>query len=204
MTAPQQRDLVSRLAATDPSRALAVARVIGDPWFACQALAWAARYAPDDQFRRIIKESLRIGRKAGDSYKIVAVSAWPIRAMVERQQTRTLASVISELLVLADQIELLVSRSEALFRLFQAVFPAGRESWFPVLQALRDASTPLINWRQRRNLSDAVLIVWNEDRQLAAEMINALDDPKLKRKIEKAIATSKQVFPTSFFWTKAA
>jgi hypothetical protein len=204
MSATQQRELVCRLAATDPNRALATARAIEDPWFACQALAWVARYGPDDQFHRIIKESFRVGHKATDPYRIVAAAAWPIRAIVEREHTRTLPSVLPELLVLAKEIDLLVSRSQALFLLFQAVFPAGRESWLPVLQSLREASTPLISWRQRGNLRDAVLIVWNEDEQLAAEIINGLDDPKLKKQIEKIIASSERRFPRPFFWTTAS
>ncbi|MEP6818562.1 MAG: hypothetical protein ABJA18_03445 [bacterium] len=204
MSATQQRELAGRLAVTDPKRALATAQAIEDPWFACQALAWVARFAPDDQFLRIIKESLGAGQKATDPYRIVAAAAWPIRAIVEREHTRMLPSVLPELLLLAKDIDLLVSRSEALFLLFQAVFPAGREYWFPALQSLREASTPLVHWRQRRNLGDTVLIVWNEDAQLAAEMIDGFDDPKVKKQIEKAIVASKRRFPRRFFWTTAA
>ena len=80
----------------------------------------------------------------------------------------------------------------------------GREIWFPILQSLREASTPLINWRQRRNLRDAVLIVWGEDEQLGLEIVHGLDDVKLKRKIEKMLATSERCVPRRFFWTTAA
>jgi hypothetical protein len=96
------------------------------------------------------------------------------------------------------------SRSEAIFLLFQAVFPAGRRCWFPVLQSLREASIPLINWRQRRNLCEAVLMVSNEDEQLALEITNGLADLKLKNKIEKQLATLKVHAPRPFFWTTAA
>ena len=204
MTATQQRDLACRLALTDPTRALATARAIEDPWFACQALAWVARYAPDQQFIKIIKESLLACSTEIDPYRVVAPAAWPIRAIVERNHTGLLPSVIPDLLGRANDIENLGSRSEAIFMLLQAVFPAGRGSWFPVLQALREASTPLINWRQRRNLCDAVLIVWNEDEHLALEITNDLDDLKLKKKIEKMLATAKAREPRPFFWTSAA
>jgi hypothetical protein len=72
-----------------------------------------------------------------------------------------------------------------------------------VLQSLREASTPLISWRQRRNLCDAILIVWGEDEGLALEIISALDDEKLKKKIEKLLATSEPGVPRAFFWTTA-
>jgi hypothetical protein len=204
MTATQQRDTAGRLAPTDPTRALATARAIQDPWFACQALAWVARYAPDQQFIKIIKESLRVCSTEIDPYRVVAPAAWPIRAIVERNRSEMLPSVIPELLLRAKDIEILASRSEALFLLFQAVFPAGRENWLAVLQSLREASTPLISWRQRRNLCDAILIVWGEDKPLALEILSALDDLKLKKKIEKLQVTSQLHVPRPFFWTTAA
>jgi len=112
-----------------------------------------------------------------------------------------LPTVIPDLLQRAEDIEILGSRSEALFLLFQAVFPAGREHWRPVLEALRQASAPLINWRQRRNLLDAALIVFGEDEQLALEMISGVNDPKLKKKFEKVSVTSEARGPRPFFWT---
>ena len=204
MNATRQRDTAGRLAPTDPTRALATARAISDPWFACQALAWVARFAPEDQFISIIKESLRVCRAEVDPYRVVAPAAWPIRAIVERNHLELLPSVIPALLRRAEDIEILSSRSEALFLLFQAVFPAGRVNWFPVLESLRGASTPLISWRQRRNLGDAILMVWGEDKSLAQEILRALEDVKLKKKVEKLLATSEPVVPRAFFWTTAA
>jgi hypothetical protein len=204
ITATQQRELAGQLAGTDPTRALTVARQIEDPWFACQALAWVARYAPDQQFIKITKESLHVCSNEIDPYRIVAPAAWPVRAIVERSHSQLLPSIIPNLLRRAKDIENMGSRSEAIFILFQAIFPAGRHNWFPVLQSLREASIPLINWRQRRNLCEAVLIVSSEDQKLATEITNGLSDPKLKNKIEKQLATAKAHPPRPFFWTTAA
>jgi len=203
ISATQQRELAGRLALSDPARALATAKAIQDPWFACQALAWVARYAPDQQFIKIIKESLRVCRNEIDPYRVVAPAAWPIRAIVERNHSELLPSVIPDLLLRANDIENLGSRSEAIFLLFQAVFPAGRENWYPVLQALREASTPLINWRQRRNLCDAVMIVLGEDEQLAGKIIDGMADTKLKTKLQKISTAKKAHTPRPFFWTTA-
>ena len=203
-SATQQRTLAGRLAPTDSARALATARAIKDSWFACQALAWVARYAPDQQFIKIIKESLRVCSTELDPYRVVAPAAWPIRAIVERSHSELLPSIIPDLLRRAKEIENMGSRSEAIFLLFQAVFPAERKNWFPVLQSLRDASMPLINWRQRRNLCEAVLMVSNEDEQLALEITNGLADSNLKNKIEKQLATPKVNAPRAFLWTTAA
>ena len=201
MNATLQRNLVCQLAPSDSDRALATARAIDDPWFACQALAWVARYAPDSQFSKIIHESLRVVRAEDDPYRVVASAAWPIRAIVERNRAEMLASVIPNLLLRAEDIKLFASRSEALFMIFQAVFPAGREYWRPVLESLRQASTPLINWRQRRNLLDAVMLVRGEDEELALEMMNSVADAKLKSKIERTWARSEPLLPRPFFWT---
>lgn len=203
MSATQQRDIAGRLAVTDPTRALATARAIEDPWFACQALAWVARFAPEDQFNKIIKESLSVCRSEVDPYRAVAPAAWPIRAIVERNRVELLPSVIRELLLRAKEIEILASRSEALFLLFQAVFPAGRKHWLAVFQSLREASTPLRSWRQRRNLCDAILIVRGGDQALAQKILSGLNDVKLKEKIEKLSATSEPRLPRAFFWTTA-
>ena len=204
MNATLQRERAVQLAPTDPALALSTARAIDDPWFACQALAWVARFAPEEEFAKIVNESLRVVRGEVDPYRVVAPSAWPIRAMVERDCIELLPSVIPELLLRAEEIELLVSRSEALFLLFQAVFPAGREHWLPVLDSLRQASTPLISWRQKRNLTDAIMIVRGEDEQLAFEIYDAVDDQKLKKKITRLWAIPEQRQPRKFFWSANA
>jgi hypothetical protein len=204
MTATEKRNLAAQLSGSDPEQALVIARRINDPWFACQALAWVARYSPEHQIEQIIDEALRAGSKAEDPYKIVASAAWAIRALVERHHTDKLLSIIPELLNRADEIELLASRSEALFLVFQAIFPAGRNKWIDVLQALIKASVPLISWRQKRNLRDTILIVWNEDKELAKELIDGIQDGKLKRQTERRIADSKRRLPRPFFWQAAA
>src|SRR6185369_2746252 len=204
MNATQQRERAYQLAPTDPALALSTARAIDDPWFACQALACVARFAPEKDFAKIVYESLRVVRGEVDPYRVVAPSAWPIRAMVERDCIELLPSVIPELLLRAEEIKLLVSRSEALFLLFQAVFPAGREHWLPVLDSLRQASTPLISWRQKRNLTDAIMIVRGEDEQLAFEIYDAIEDQKVKKKITKMWAIPERYLPRNFFWSADA
>ena len=200
MSTTQLRDLAGRLAPDDPARALSTARAIRDPWYACQALAWVARFAPEQQFSKTVYESLHVVRNEADPYRAVAPSAWPLRAIVERDHLEILPSVVPDLLLRAEEIEILASRSEALFLLFQAVFPAGRKHWFPVLESLRKASMPLISWRQKRNLADAIMIVRGEDEPLALEIYNALDDEKLKKKLTKMWAVSERHLPRKFFW----
>jgi hypothetical protein len=78
------------------------------------------------------------------------------------------------------------------------VFPASREHWLPVLDSLRQASRPLISWRQKRNLTDGIMIVRGEDEQLALEIYDAVDDEKLKKKITKLWAIHERHLPRNF------
>lgn len=201
MTVTQQRDRAIRLAPTDHGQALTIARLIPDPWFACQALAWVARFAPDDQVRPIVRESLRTAIKAKDPFRIVVASAWPIRAIIERGQMKLLRPALAELLERVPSIEPAASKSEALFILFQAVFPAGSDMWRPIFDALISGSLPVEHWRQRRNLADAIEIVWNDDKRLASQIISGLDDVKLKQRVVKAIERGRLRSPRPFFWT---
>lgn len=204
MTPTAQRDLAAKIAPEDSERALDIARRIKDPWFACQALAHVARFCPENRFKQIIKESLRMGHSATDNYKVVASAAWPIRAIVERKRSEMLDGIVPELLNRAEQIELLASRSAALFLLFQAIFPMGRERWFDVLQALLKSSFPLINWRQRRNLRDVVMMLWKENAELAEQIISTLEDAKLKHQIRSRMMRSEELSPREFFWQHTA
>jgi hypothetical protein len=144
---------------------------------------------------------LRVVRDEADPYRVVASAAWPIRAIVERNRTEVLPSIVPDLLHRAEDIEILASRSEALFLVFQAIFPAGSKHWRPVLDSLRRASASLISWRQRRNLLDAVMIVRGEDEKLALDITNSIDNQKLKGKIERIWAASEPRLPRRFFWT---
>ncbi len=202
MTTPsQQRNAAISMAPVDSARALTIAEAITDPWYGCQALAWVARYWPDSGFRKIVKRSLRLGSESTDQYRVVASAAWPVRALVEREAMNDLAPVIGDLLTRAPRITPFSSRSEALFLLFQAVLPAGRDTWLPVLQALRDASVPMLSWRQRRNLHDAVLITWKIDEAVATQVTKSVGDEKLTTKIAKSVAKEKWMEPRRFFWT---
>lgn len=198
----QERDRAISLARTDPSAALALAREINDPWFACQALAWVGRFWPGDDFENVVNEAFEIGRKSSDPYRVVASAAWPVRALIERGATNQISTILLHLLALANEIASCASRSEALFLLFQATKPGMQTNWLPVLEELIKASFPTLHWRQSRNLSEAILIVAAEDSGLANDILHRLPESRLKAQIEKRLNT---LDPTMnrlrwFFW----
>jgi hypothetical protein len=162
-----------------------------------------ARYAPEHRAEKIAEEALAVGfkAKAQDPYKVVGSASWPIRALVERGRVERLGPIIESLLFLSSHIQSSASRSEALFLLFHAVFPAGRSSWQSVFKALSAASQPVVHWRQGRNLRDAVLLIASEELEYASELCRGIDDPKLRGQIERKLIKAEYATPRPFFWT---
>lgn len=139
MSATTTRDLTMRRATTDTSAAHALARSISDPWYRCQALAWVARFAPEAQFKAIVQESLAAGKAADDPYQVVGTTAWSLAALVERGHNNEVRCLLPSLLTHAAAIVNPVSRLDALFLLWQAVFPLGIEFHRQVLDPKRES-----------------------------------------------------------------
>ena len=116
-----KRELVKKLVASEPTRALEVARSISEPWYRCQSLAQVA-WTLDDrkQYEKVIKEALAAAYELDEPNRLVSIASWAVRAMVAKSDRR-LKSVVDELL---DKIQLQknpVRQADALFFLFEAV-----------------------------------------------------------------------------------
>src|SRR5690606_23849192 len=94
------RDQVAEIARSRPAEALRVARTIADPWFAVQALAWVARFAPDDIGETALAEASETAKAGRDAYQRSAVLAWPIRAAIETGRLAAACKMIENGLVL--------------------------------------------------------------------------------------------------------
>jgi hypothetical protein len=202
MSVTQARQRVIDLAIVDSASALQAAHRIDDPWFACQALAWVARYSPENRVDSVAKEAFSIGRKSKDEYQVVASAAWPLRALIERDRSDRIDTVIQEYLDRSSTISIFASRSEALFLIFQAVFPAGRLHWIKILRALSRSASPPLHWRQTRALRDAILITASEDPHFAVEFCRNITNPIAKRQAEQRLVRSESRLPREFFWRK--
>lgn len=199
MSSTQPRDRACRLAPADTDAALRAAQRIRDPRNACQALAWAARFAEDSRVEPIANMALAAARRAADPFDAVSAAAWPIRALVERGRTKRLKALLAPLLRLSEKIEPAASRSEALFLLYEAVFPAGRRWWRALLAPLAAASVPAVHWRQSRNLRDAVLMAARDDPAWAARYVHSVGDPRTRGRIERGLAQQECRTPRAFF-----
>ncbi len=126
MTSPtKSRDTVASIAKTDTDRALELAQAIDDPWFAAQALAHVARYAPPTRIVALARHSLRTAHRSSDPFAMCAASAWPIRALVETDHRPEASAELRALLPHVSAIAYPGSRAEALSLLFHAAFPGG-------------------------------------------------------------------------------
>src|SRR5215212_6204670 len=122
MSATSQRDRAIQAAKTDYRSALKRARAVSDPVYRSQALAWVARFAPDGDVVVVAQEAVKAAYEGKDAYQHVAASAWAVRALAERGETRQAERLGGELLPLSDGISHPVSRLNALFLLWQAAW----------------------------------------------------------------------------------
>jgi len=193
------RKLVDELAPADAIAALKIARGIVDPWYRCQALAMVARYIPEKDFDTTMAEALEACHSNLDVYKCVAVSAWPVRAAVERGQIEHLDRLVPELLAKAGMIQHPVSQLEGLSVLFQAVYPAGEPHRSAVFHAVRTACQGANSWKAGSRLAFAALMLAQDDPETAMQAISGMPESRYKRRALAAFADGEFAKPRRFF-----
>jgi hypothetical protein len=204
MTPTVERNLANRLASTQPERALSIARAIEAPWFRCQALSHVARYWPDKKYGHILEEAVRAADSQDETYQRAAVSAWPIRAYLERDDAVPARALLKKYSRAASSIANRGSRSEALFLLFQAAKPFAPDLWQPIFRALVEAAEPSLSWRQGRALRYAANMLICDDRRLVQEAVRQLSELKHLAALQALLdSDAPQLVPRPFFWTKA-
>ena len=198
MTDAQAYGNVRRLARIDAHAAIGFARQIEDAWSRSQALAHVARFSPSGQ-RALLDEARTASMLAGDSYKIVAVSAWWIRAQIEVGYHEDAAREMPRLLELSSTIEHPVSRLAALFLLFQAVFhlePARQLALGRLIEACQSANS----WKAGDALQSAVVMLASDYAAEAEQALQAMPEGKYKRKACRLVASAVRWHPRPFFW----
>jgi hypothetical protein len=200
MSATSTRDQVTRLAPADPEGAAQVARSIDEPWFRAQALAWAARFAADDRVVPLAEEALRSSYAETDAYRTVATAAWPLRALVERGQSNKARSTLDRLLLLAPQVEPPASRAEALFLIWQAIFPLDADARVRVLDVLLQSCRMEDSWRVGRVFQDVAAMLPKDERTVVGRILAVMPEGRWKRQARRRIAGSDRPGPRPFFW----
>lgn len=172
---------------------------ISDPWFRCQALASAARYASEAKVVSVAEEALSAAAECSDDYKRAAVAAWPIRALVERGHSGLAVEALNR----ARQWALVAtpggSRAEALLNLMQAGWTLGasiRRQFVDDLIALHATDN---YWRVRRALVDSLMMLSLEDRDLALGIAEQIIDDRCRARALRGIQGETTRRPRGFF-----
>jgi hypothetical protein len=199
MSSTRDRDLACRTAPRDPERALDLARRIPDDWFRAQALACVARHAAEPLVERLAEESVRSARQAKEPYRTAAVTAWPIRALIERGRAGPARRILAESLALLPQVQPVSSRAEALMLIWEAVFPAGRELRRLTLEAIARHCDPDAHWRAARLYSTVVCTLAGEGVEEAGVVVAQMPEGAARRKAAKLLESGTACPPRDFF-----
>jgi hypothetical protein len=202
MSATTERDIATHTAPKDFGKALALARVSKAPWFRCQALAWVARFAPDNEVVKVAEEALSSAFSADDCYKIVGASAWPLRALIERDHAQRISRWLPKLLEASANITNPVNRLDALYLLWQAVYPAVGLARKQVSGALIAACLSADSWKAGHTMREVVLVIAQENVSEAAQFIDSMPDGVYKRQAQRRVAEGKPGYVRPFFWKR--
>ena len=154
MSATLQRDQACALAKSHPRQALAKAKSVGEPWIRAQALSWVARFTDSDPVA-VANLAAKAASECDDDYKRSAVRAWEVAALAERNLPDPAERALKAAVAIAEKVQPVSSRSEALLLLFQAAFAVGRHQaeW---VRGRLDATCPVAeHWRCKRSRKEA-------------------------------------------------
>ena len=182
------------------AEAAALARRVSAPWFRCQALAYAARYAPEEESVSLLaREAVEATLNDADAFTHVAASAWSVRALIERGFETEARTWVARLLPLADRIEPPSSQQEALFFLWQSALPLGLDTLGSLHEDTVNACLATDFWRARRNLRDLVCMLLAIDREKAEALLARMPEDNYRRVATRAVADGSTMEPRSFF-----
>lgn len=200
VTPTQQRDRAVKLAKSEGREALAISRSISDPWYRCQALAWVARYAPEEQYEQLVTEAFASAERAPDPFNALAASAWPVRVMIERGDAERARLALSQLLCLSKCIVHEGSRSEAVSLMLHAVLPSSALLWRPVAQELFTCVGSSQHWRARRAKREAILLIDPIDSGFAKCLLESIPDVRERQNVKQRLTEPQRPSCRPFFW----
>lgn len=193
-----QRDFVSTSAFTRFADALHEARRIEASWFRAQAFAALVRYAPDSQVTYLATEAFAASRNYKDAYGQVAVCAWLVRALIERDEITIARTYLMKLLAVSRLITPPPSAVEALYLLLNAVWsvPSFRE---PTLTLFVETCAKANTWRAGRAMCEACLLIATTDPARAQSVWERMPETRYKRQTRRLLDAGQMITPCPFF-----
>jgi hypothetical protein len=184
-----------QLAASDPVRALAVARAIPDAWYRCQALTSIARAAPDKYVAQALRQARAAAAEAPDEYQRTAVLAGTIAAAHARGERALAQQILQEALDRVPAVEPANSRAYALHAIWAAVVSIDEQMRRHVIDCALAHCDPNRGWRTERLYRDMVdMLAWDRPDR-ARTLIDAMLPGKAKDRIARRRARGERRSP---------
>lgn len=152
------RNQVCALAPRNSRLALEKVKLISQPWYRAQALAWVARFTDGDPIS-IATLAAKAAVECDDDYKRSAVRAWEIAALAERGSKTQAKKSLDQALKTARLASPPSSRSEALLLLVNAAMAISSREAQKVTSVLTESCPPDLHWRCKRAIRDAAKII---------------------------------------------
>jgi hypothetical protein len=144
------RTRAEQLAASDPLRALAIARAIPDAWYRCQALSSIARAAPDRYVAQAFRQARVAAAEAPDAYQQTAVLGFTIEAALARGSHAPADEILHEALDRVPLVEPANSRAFALAQIWSKSRAAGAMFRRQIVDCALAHCDPNRGWRAER------------------------------------------------------
>ncbi len=181
MTDAQLRNQVSINAASDPEKALALARRITVWEYRRAALIEVAQYVPENQVRPITDELLKLARYPGDTFKTLAASTPALGLLARRGKVQLARDLLTNLLIQVDSLEKIVNRSDFLMSIWPVLPLLGSVAAASVTTRLAEYASQESSWKCAKNLAYVIAIVALTDEQEALKLANSMRESKFKR-----------------------
>ena len=185
MASVDGRAEVSRIAPSDPAKALALAHAVPDAWYRAQALSCVAKHAQRSSVLRILNEAVAAAYAGSDAYNTVAVMSWPLEAAWRRGHREFAQRELEKVLLLVPEVEPRASRAFALQCLWGGCYAADEEFAEPVWQAIRTLCNPDHHWRAARLFRHIAEATEQRHPGSAAEVIGAMPIGKSRAALER-------------------
>lgn len=161
MNPTEARDRISSMGPKDWKLAVTSVEAIDDPWFKCQALAYASLLIPDTiEQRRVIESAFDAAERCLEPNRVGTVSSWPLKALYKLEHSELANRKTLSILEVVLQDQSPVRRADALNFLLGAALRSRDEVFLWVYEAFFVAcTTPLASGR-KNSKGQSLLAEW--------------------------------------------
>ena len=183
------RSRVNKLAATDTELAAKTAHSIKHPWYRCQSLSMVAEHINGKRKEKLLLEALEVAKEQSDINRIVTVSAWPMRHLVEVSPDIA-KHHIEALVELANREPHTLRRAHALSSLALSV-SKSKDHLKLIVPSLVKALLNGHGWRIERIIRSSIPLVQAVQPISIDALLNHHSDNRKKRQLYNELQSNK-------------